>query len=242
MLAMTADDIWKQRDVAAAFLNERSLIIPDRQRQLDVMLRVLRFMPREPESFLDLGTGEGVLLAAMLQAYPRARGVALDFSPHMLEQARHRLASFGSRVRVVEADLQDPAWRNSMPGTFDAVISGFAIHHLPHERKRALYREIYKLLSGGGVFLNCEHVASSTRRVEEMFDDAMSDHLYQRRMEKGEKISREQVRKSYVERPDRAANILASVEEQCEWLREIGFRDVDCFWKYFELAIFGGSR
>ena len=44
------------------------------------------------------------------------------------------------------------------------------------------------------------------------------------------------------ERPDRAANILASVEEQCHWLREIGFKEVDCFWKYFELAIFGGMR
>ena len=45
-----------------------------------------------------------------------------------------------------------------------------------------------------------------------------------------------------LERPGRAANILASVEEQCRWLHEIGFQDVDCFWKYFELAIFGGFR
>lgn len=239
---MTPDDIWKQRDVAAAFLHERSLIIPDRERQLDVLLRILRFMPRKPETVLDLGAGEGVLLASVLQAYPNARGTAVDFSPLMLEQARQRLAIFGARVRVVEADLQEPAWRHSTPRPFDAVISGFAIHHLPHERKHALYREIYELLSPGGVFLNCEHVASSTPRVEEMFDDAMSDHLYQRRIAKGESVTREQVRKSYVERPDRAANILAPVEEQCEWLRQIGFRDVDCFWKYFELAIFGGSR
>jgi len=39
-----------------------------------------------------------------------------------------------------------------------------------------------------------------------------------------------------LERPGRAANILASVEEQCRWLRDIGFQDVDCFWKYFELG------
>jgi tRNA (cmo5U34)-methyltransferase len=235
-------EVWKQRDVAAAFLNERSVLIPDRPRQLDVLLRVLRFLPREPASFLDLGTGDGILLATVLQAYPRATGVAVDFSPLMLEQARRRLAPLGERVRVVEADLQDPAWRQHTPGPFDAVISAFAIHHLPHERKRVLYREIYELLVEGGVFLNTEHVASPSRRVEGMFDDAMTDHLYQRRSENGEQITREQVHRDYLERPDRAANILAPVEEQCHWLRDIGFRDVDCFWKYFELAIFGGSR
>jgi len=48
--------------------------------------------------------------------------------------------------------------------------------------------------------------------------------------------------KQFLERPDRAANILASVEDQCRWLRDIGFVEVDCFWKYFELAIFGGVR
>jgi ubiquinone/menaquinone biosynthesis C-methylase UbiE len=235
-------EVWKQRDVAAAFLNERSLLIPDRQRQLDVFLRVLHFAPREPRRILDLGAGDAILLATVLEAYPQATGFAVDFSPLMLEQARERLAKFGPRARTVEADLQAPAWKDAVQGSFDAVISGFAIHHLPHERKRALYQEIYGLLPEGGMFLNAEHVASSTPRVEEMFDDAMADHLFQRRRERGEDVTREQVLREFLERPDRAANILAPLEEQCQWLREIGFQDVDCFWKYFELAIIGGRR
>jgi hypothetical protein len=47
---MTAE-IWKRSDVAAAFLNERSRLIPDRPRQLEVLLRVLSFAPREPRRF-----------------------------------------------------------------------------------------------------------------------------------------------------------------------------------------------
>ena len=35
-------EVWKDREVAAAFLGDRSLLIPDRQRQLEVLLRVLR--------------------------------------------------------------------------------------------------------------------------------------------------------------------------------------------------------
>jgi ubiquinone/menaquinone biosynthesis C-methylase UbiE len=234
-------EVWKRRDVAAGFLSERSLLIPDRPRQLDVLLRVLRHAPTPPRRVLDLGCGDGILLASVMEAFPDAAGVALDYSPLMLEQARGRLAAFGVRATVGEADLATPAWLQAITGRFDAVLSGFAIHHLPDDRKRALYGEIFALLAEGGVFLNCEHVSSPTPQVEQLFDDAMSEHLWQRRRERGEEVTREQVRKEFLERPDRAANILASVEEQCGWLREIGFRDVDCFWKYFELAIFGGT-
>jgi ubiquinone/menaquinone biosynthesis C-methylase UbiE len=235
-------EVWKQRDVAAGFLTERSLLIPDRQRQLDVLLRVLRFAPRPPRRVLDLGAGDAILLASVLEAFPHAAGVALDFSPLMLEQARGRLATFGTRAEVVEADLGTPAWLRAAPGPFDAVVTGFAIHHLPDERKRALYQEIYDLLSEGGAFVNCEHVASATPHLESLFEDAMTEHLWRRRRERGEEVSLEEVRKEFLQRPDRAANILAPVEDQCAWLRAAGFRDVDCFWKYFELAIFGGLR
>ena len=235
-------DIWKDREVAKAFLTERSLLVPDRQRQLEVLLRVVRFYCPQPHRILDIGAGDGILLATLLEAIPDANGVAVDFSPLMLEQTRQRLDQFGQRATAVEADLQSSAWKNSLPPLFDVIVSGFAIHHLSHERKRALYEEIYGLLADGGVFVNSEHVASTSPRIEQMFNAAMTEHLFQRRKEKGEEVTLEQVRREYIQRPDRAANILALMEDQCQWLREIGFREVDCFWKYFELAIFGGIK
>ena len=54
--------------------------------------------------------------------------------------------------------------------------------------------------------------------------------------------SRDEVARHYYDRPDKSANILAPVERQCTWLREIGFTDVDCYLKVFELAVFGGRR
>src|SRR5262249_50627269 len=217
-------------------------MIPDRARQLDVVLRILRLGARPPRRVLDLGCGDAIILATVLEAFPDASGVGLDFSPLMLEQAAERLAKFGARARTIAADLASPHWRDGLQGPFDAVLSGLAIHHLPGERKRALYREIYDLLSPGGVFLNVEHVSSPSPWGEELFNDAMTEHLFVRRRDQGEAVTLEQVRRDFLERPDRAANILASVEEQCDWLRSIGFQNVDCFWKYFELAIFGGRR
>jgi SAM-dependent methyltransferase len=235
-------EIWKDRQVAAAFLNERSLRIPDRQKQLEVVLRLLRSAKAEPRLVLDLGCGDAIVLATVLEAFPLAQGIGADFSPLMLEEARKRLVRFGSRAVTVEADLSSPQWRRAVPGSCDAVVSSLVIHHLTNDRKRALYAEIHDLLRPGGVFVNAEHVSSATTRIEEIFNDTMSEHLLQRRRDLGEDVTLEQVRRDYVERPDRVANILAPVHEQCQWLRDIGFQDVDCFWKYFELAIFGGFR
>ncbi len=98
---------------------------------------------------LDLGTGDGRLLALVMLAHPGCVGVALDYSPTMLEKAQTRFAGDGE-VQVVQHDLEKP-----LPalGLFDAVVSCFAIHHLEHERKRELYDEVFGLLEPGGVFL-----------------------------------------------------------------------------------------
>jgi SAM-dependent methyltransferase len=236
------NEVWKNPGVATAFTAERSRLIPDRQRQTEVLLRVLRSTPRPIRRVLDLGAGDGFLLTTVLDAHPAASGVAVDFSPPMLEQARARLAIHGPRAAVVEGDLADPTWRRSVEGAFEAVVSGFAIHHLTDERKRALYEEVYELLAVGGAFVNCEHVASPTPGLQRMFEEAMGDHWCEGRRERGEDITPEQVYREYVARPHGEANILAPVEDQCRWLREIGFQEVDCFWKYFELAVFGGIR
>jgi SAM-dependent methyltransferase len=122
------------------------------------------------------------------------------------------------------------------------VVSGYAIHHLPDPRKRQLCGEIFDLLKPGGLFVNTEHVESATAWIEGISDNLLVDSLYAHHSNHGSDKSREQVAEEFVNRPDKAANILAPVELQCEWLRECGFEDVDCYFKIFELAIFGGRR
>jgi tRNA (cmo5U34)-methyltransferase len=235
--------VWQRADVVQRFLDERSLLIPHREEQVAIMLRVVgAFRPQGVTRVLDLGCGSGVLLAAILGAFPEACGVGLDYSPPMLAAAAEKLESLRDRVALVPADLADPGWLEVVEGPFDAVVSGYCIHHLPDERKRALYREVYDLLGPGGVFLNAEHVASPTPEIETLFEDAMAAHLHRRRRERGEQVSLEAVRRDFTTRADRAANILAPLEDQLAWLRETGFEQVDCFWKWFELAIFGGVK
>ena len=144
------------------------------------------------------------------------RGVGLDFSELMLEAARTRFAG-DERIELVKHDLAQP-----LPelGRFDVVVSSVAIHHLEHERKRSLYGEIFALLEPGGVFANFEHVASASHRLHLAFFAAIDEPL---------------------EHEDPSDRLL-DVETQLRWLRELGFEDVDCYWKWLEIALLVGVK
>lgn len=238
---MRTDQIWQNRIVAENFLTGVRGAIPFATEQIDIALHVLDQLALPIHRVADLGCGDGAIAHAILAHYPDAHVTAIDFSEPMLEQATQRLQPFGERVDVVQADLYTPDWQNGLE-SFDAVLSGYCIHHLPNDRKQALYREIFHLLRSGGAFLNIEHVASATPWVEALFNDTLVESIYQWHQAQGGALSREAVGQTFVYREDKKANILASVDVQCAWLRAIGFQQVDCFFKFFELAVFGGVR
>lgn len=232
------DAVWKSAKLARRFLSGVRGAIPLAEEQIGVMLRLLGTRGKPLRTFLDLGCGDGVLGAAILARHPRARGIFADFSQPMLDACKTKLA--GGRARVVLLDYGKPAWAAAVRpcAPFDAIVSGFSIHHQPDRRKRSLYREIHALLAPGGWFVNVEHVAPGCRTTTALFDDTMVEAIHRQQP----RLGRAAVRRRYVARPDRAANILAPVEAQCRWLRGAGFAEVDCYFKIYELAVFGGRK
>ena len=238
------DEVWKGAALVDTFLDGVRGGIPFAAEQIDVMLRVVAARGASVRRVADLGCGDGVLTRSLLAAYPAAVATLVDFSEPMLTAARARLADRVPAPRFVAADLARSVWVETVAdgAPFDVVVSGYAIHHLPDVRKRTLYGEIFGLLAPGGMFVNIEHVASCSGWIEAISDDVMIDSLHAFHATRGAGKSRAQVAEEFVHRPDKAANILAPVDAQCEWLRALGFVDVDCFFKVFELAVFGGRR
>lgn len=177
---------------------------------------LLEEVPLTVKRILDLGSGNGRLLALLKIERPSVECVAVDFSPTMLEAVKNRFKD-DSTVEVIEHNLDE-----NLPdlGTFDAVVSSFAIHHLTHARKRSLYVEIFNMLQPGGIFCNLEHVASPTPHLHEKFLKAIG----------------------MTRKEDDVSNILLDVETQLKWLHNIGFDDVDCYWKWLELALLIGLK
>jgi SAM-dependent methyltransferase len=200
---------WADVDHALAYLG-RADSVPHRT---EGEAELLSLPGSPPGRVLDLGCGDGRLMALVLTAFPEATGVALDFNDEMLARASERFE--GGVVRVLRHDLSDP-----LPplGSFDAVVSSFAVHHLPHDRKRSLYGEVFARLRPGGLFANLEHVSSPTERLHRRFLAELG----------------------VAPADDDPSNILLDVETQLRWLRQGGFVDVDCHWKWRELALLAG--
>jgi tRNA (cmo5U34)-methyltransferase len=206
-------NLWRQGEHALAYLQKRDSI-PHRGEGYAAMLEVV---PERVERVLDLGTGDGNVLALVLAERPGAGGVGLDFQEEMLERANERFNGIDA-VEIRRHDLDD-----SLPadlGRFDLVVSSFAIHHLVPDRQRALYGEIIEVLRPLGVFANVEHVASSTPARHLEFLDAVG----------------------YGPEGDDPSNKLVPVASHLAWLEDFGYADAECLWKWRELAVVTGRK
>ena len=222
-MIMTTDEVWKLPAIVNRYLSYRAAI-PLAQEQIGVMMAILKTRDEPVESFLDLGCGDGILGATVLGEYPTARGVLADFSEPMLQQAREQLKEYADQLVFENMDYGDPDWIGKMQAyrPFDAVVSGYSIHHQPDSRKRQVYQEIFSLLNPDGWFINIEHVSSVAQLNIDLFEKHYVTARYAIEKQEGGTRTFEQLAEEYRNRPDKAANILAPVELQCDWLREIG--------------------
>lgn len=202
----------------------RRRLVPDFDRFYGTAAELVADLQRAEPAVLDLGTGTGLLAAAVRAAVPGARLTLLDGSADMLEAAHRRL---GDRVRLVAADLTDP-----LPaGPFDAVVSALAVHHLDDTAKRELFARILRVLVPGGIFINAEQVAAPTPWHERQYADvherdarrAGSDDA-----EWGGALQR------------MAHDRCATLDDQLRWLRELGFERVDVAYKRYRFAVYAG--
>ena len=175
------DTAWQARDLAEKYIENIREAIPLSDEQMAVMCQVIDADDHGVDTLLDLGCGDGILGAAVIEHHPGARGVFLDFSEAMIEAARRRFGGRASRHRFVIGDYATSDWVGLVAGEapYDAIVSGFSIHHQGDERKREIYGEIFDLLSPNGVFVNVEHVSSPSKWIESRFADRFIDDLHE---------------------------------------------------------------
>ncbi len=209
----TGAEDWSDRDHVLAYL-ARVDGLPHRA-DGDAVLD--EAVPGGALRILDLGCGDGRLSALLRIRRPDAHVTLLDVSPAMLTAARQRFAG-DPRADVRVHDLADPLPSDLVD--LDAVVSGFAIHHLEDDRKRALYAECLRALRPGGVLCNLEHVASPTPARHAEFLAALGM------------------------RPEDEdpSNRLVPADVQADWLTEIGFADADVLWRWREMALIAAVR
>jgi tRNA (cmo5U34)-methyltransferase len=187
-------------------------------------------------TILDVGAGYGPVSAFILDRYPHATCVAQDGSEPMLRRARQLVSTYGDRITLHQSDLFEANWLPAELGPFDAVVSSSCLHNLrDFERIREIYGEIHAHLKPGGAFLNADLINAPTATLHQRYDAVAAA----RRASQG--ASTEELAAMVRHTAGASAGPFpASLEQHLAALKVAGFKDVDCFWKDLQRALYGG--
>jgi len=218
--------------------------------------KLISFLPFELTDgvhVLDLGAGTGGLSLAILKKFPNAYVTCHDFSEVMLSHARKELAEYETRTTFVQSDLMNPGWSQSIKGPFDAGVSSFVTHTVP-ERVKAIYAEVFSLVSPGGLFLSCDSVSPSGPDLQQIvrrsqlveYQDRIKARTgVQRSLEDIEQRLRERRRRyqAFFEGRDEISSLSTlTLANHLQWLKDAGFDEADCLWRQGRAAIVAGVR
>ena len=103
---------------------------------------------------VDVGSGHGELLVAILRANPVMRGVLFDL-PHVLEDARKRIEAAGvaERCETVPGDFFE-----SVPSGADAYLLKSILHDWDDEHSLVILKNCHRAMAGQGKLLVVERV------------------------------------------------------------------------------------
>ncbi len=133
----------------AYFESEESSLAEAQERKLDRICRKLRL--EKDQRFLDIGCGWGGLLIFACRHYGvRALGVTLSQVQADFARAAIERAGLKDRCEVRVADYRDlDQW-----GQFDRLASVGMFEHVGAKKLEEYFRQAYRLLRPGGLFLN----------------------------------------------------------------------------------------
>jgi tRNA (cmo5U34)-methyltransferase len=223
-------NIQQAFDAAAADYDQlRRILIPCFDDFYKTAVEVIPFNRTAPLKVLDLGAGTGLYSGRVQAVFPNAEFTLLDLAIEMLEKAKTRFRQMGKSPKILIGDYVETDWEYP----YDLIISGLSIHHLSNSDKERLYQRIYKALKPGGVFVNADQVLGKTPKLEKHYRQHWLDSVRDLR------ISEEQL-KAALKRME--YDRMATLDAQLSWLEAAGFQDVDCWYKNFSFAVFGGHR
>jgi SAM-dependent methyltransferase len=232
----TNAEIWKSDEIVASWAAQAAARERNHGAQWRLMAELLPFGDQEGVTFLDLGAGTGAASHAILERHPSSTAILADFSPEMMGAGEAELRAFAGRYQYVEFDLTAGAWPAAIPAAVDAVVTSLCVHHLPDERKRSLFGEIFQRLRPGGWYLNYDPVrtddpvvtATWTRVSDQEDPEAAYKRLHRTPQEHA--------------RYENHVRYLSPLGPQLDDLRSAGFASVEVWWKRLDYVIFGGYR
>lgn len=212
---------------AAQYDPQRNKLIPCFHDFYSIPVSLLESENKAP-SILDIGAGTGLLSAFVKEKFPQASVTLIDLSEKMMDMAKQRFKG-EEKMEYLLADYIEYTFEK----TYDIVISSLSIHHLTDEEKRNLYVKIFSILNKDGVFINADQVLGHTPFLESMYKKDWTNKI------EASGLTRQELDAAY-ERTK--LDKMSTLEDQLDWLKESGFKDVDCVYKYFNFVVLYGRK
>jgi tRNA (cmo5U34)-methyltransferase len=233
---------WSEED-AATYRAIAAVAVPRRDEMMAALVAAAPFAPDEPIKILELGSGEGLLAAALLERFPIASLTALDGSESMRREATTRLARFGERARIAAFELPTLDWWDRMFGV-DLIVSSLALHHLNDAKKRYFYKAAAERMSQRGSLLIADLIEPQHAATR----DAAADRWDVLARQQAESLGAPALYQRFLDEhwnhfrfPD-AIDQPAALMHHLVWLRHAGFAAVDCAWMDAGHAVFAGFK
>ncbi len=233
---------WKRDESAQEFIDNADYYILERYRLFEIMKSLYNHflktsIKNRPTKVLDIGSGDGILTEQLLKIDETIEGTLIDGSSKMLENANQRLKSY-PQMKYVKTTFQELV-ESGLTNKYDFIISSLAIHHLDLGQKKLLFKFIYSHLNECGFFMNIDTIKASSTDLEEWYLKLWKEWITERETENENIESFVHIPQKYENNQDNHPDTL---EEQLNSLKLIGFKNVDCYYKYGIFAIYGGQN
>lgn len=206
-------------------------LIPNYKGMINSLIRSIPFESSKPIKVLDLGCGTGNVTSEVKKRYPQAQVTCVDLAENMIDIAQYKLARYDD-IEYQVVDLRNFQYGED---NYDLIISSLALHHLrTDEEKITIYQRIYDALTDGGVFLNADDVMASSEYLEKVNLEEWKEFMLKN-------LPLSEIEEKWLPthlKEDHPTPLI----DHLDWLREIGFKEVDVMWKYVKGAVFGGVK
>ncbi len=205
-------------------------LIPYYNEMITSLSLAIPFNTQEKIKVLDLGCGTGNVSKIIKERFPQSKITCIDLAEKMIEMARTKLSHYDN-IEYKIGNFSKLHFSND----YDVIVSSLAIHHLKtDDEKKYLYSKIFNALGKGGVFYNADTVLGSTNYLSKVNMEKWKDYMLKN-------VPLDEVEQKWLP-THYEEDFPASLMDQLDWLREIGFKEVDVIWRYYQGAVYGGYK
>ncbi len=182
---------------------------------------------------LEIGTGNGITTARILDSNPQIKVTSIDNSKVMLEQARQVFADVPDRVEFIEKDALT-ALKELRNSSFDCFASAYTLHNFPEKYRNQVFTEIGRVLKPDSMFINADKIAIDDPKDHEKY---LTDQLERFKIYSNQTVNRPEIQNAWTQHYYEDELNKLTESDHLKNLRKLGFEALTIYRNEMEAVI-----